>query len=383
MCHTGSDKGYLKNALMIQLRVFPTCQEALPYFSRTAKNNGDGSWQVLLPKKNNGDGSWQIFSLQCRRITLITVLLVLFFGKMDAQSVEQRYTYSHPQMGTVFKLIFYTDKDSSFANALAERVFARVDTLNGVYSDYLPESELSRLSDMAGSGKKIKVSDDLWQILRLSKGFSRVSNGSFDITVGALTRLWRKARNMKELPDSVRIQAALATVGSEFIHCSSGQQVQLEKKGTRLDLGGIAQGFAADECLHILKKASVFRALADAGGDIALGEAPPGTEGWSIERATGLAAPAATEILMLANCGITTSGAQYRYFESGGTRYSHIVDPRTGWGMTHRNLVTIKAPNAVTADAWATALSVMSEQEWLTLRPKHKDLTVWIAVMPL
>lgn len=314
----------------------------------------------------------------------IGLLLFIFICQtVNAQSNFRRYTYTHPQMGTVFKLVFYTDKDSSFANNIAAQVFIRVDSLNAVFSDYLPESELSRLSDKAGSGEKVKVSADLWKILQLSKKYSAASNGAFDITVGATTRLWRKARNMKELPDSSQVSKAVMTVGYQSILLKKGRYAMLEKKGTRLDLGGIAQGFAADECLKMLKKAGIRMALADAGGDIALGDPPPDAAGWTIERATGRPGVEATEILVLSNCGITTSGAQYRYFESGGIRYSHIVNPRTGWGMTHRNLVTVKAPDAVTADAWATALSVMSEQEWLTLQCKHRDLKVWITVMNL
>ncbi len=316
-------------------------------------------------------------------IRIITLLFGCLTFSLTAQTPAQRFTFQHPQMGTVFNVVFFANMDSVAARAVAAKVFARIDTLNAIYSDYLPESELSRLSDKAGSGEKVKVSPEMWDILRLANQYSRASNGCFDVTVGAVTRLWRKARNMKELPDTSRITAARATVGYASIQFYKGHRVRLGKKGTRLDLGGIAQGYAADDCLQLLKKAGISRALVDAGGDIALGDPPPGTTGWTIERATGNDGPEKTVVMTLSNCGITTSGAQYRFFESGGVRYSHIVDPRTGWGMTHRHLVTVQAPNAVTADAWATALSVMSEKEWLTLRRKHKDLKVWIAQLPL
>jgi len=269
---------------------------------------------------------------------------------------QQRYEFSHPQMGTVFRLVFYTEKDSVSAQAIAARIFARVDTLNAIFSDYLPESELSRLSDQAGIGKKVPVSKELWEILRLSKSYAKASDGAFDPTIGALTRLWRRARNLKEPPDLARIVAALETVDYRSIRLYKNRRVQLKLKGTRLDLGGIAQGYAADECLALLRATGISSALADAGGDIVLGHAPPGNKGWAIERPL---TDSTTETLFLANCGITTSGATYRYFEAAnGMRYSHIIDPRTGWGITQPRLVTILAPNAITADAWATALSV-------------------------
>lgn len=306
------------------------------------------------------------FNLSALTFNLLLLIPVLL-------NAQQRYEFSHPQMGTVFRLVFYTEKDSATAQSIAKQVFDRVDTLNAIFSDYLPESELNRLSDKAGSGKKIQVSEPLWEILRLSKHYAKASKGAFDPTVGALTRLWRRARNLKEPPDSTRIAAALETVDYRSIRLYKNRRVQLKLKGTRLDLGGIAQGYAADECLSILKAAGISIALADAGGDIALGAAPPGVKGWHIERITS---DSIKETLVLANCGITTSGATYRYFEAAnGVRYSHILDPRTGWGITQPRLVTVLAPNAVTADAWATALSVSRK-----VNPKVRlfDIKFWM-----
>lgn len=286
---------------------------------------------------------------------------------------QQRYEFSHPQMGTVFRLVFYTEKDSTTAQSIAKQVFDRVDTLNAIFSDYFPESELNRLSDKAGSREKIQISEPLWNILRLSKSYAKASKGAFDPSVGALTRLWRRARNLKEPPDSAWIAAALTTVDYRSIRLYKNCRVQLKLKGTRLDLGGIAQGYAADECLSILKGAGISIALADAGGDIALGDAPPGAKGWSIERITS---DSTKETLVLANCGITTSGATYRYFEdANGVRYSHIVDPRTGWGITQQRLVTVLAPHAITADAWATAVSVTGKS---SRKKGSGDIKVWM-----
>lgn len=306
------------------------------------------------------------FNLSTLTFSLLLLLPVLL-------PAQQRYEFSHPKMGTVFRLVFYTEKDAATAQSIAKQVFDRVDTLNAIFSDYLPESELNRLSDKAGSGEKIQVSEALWKILRLSKSYAKASDGAFDPTIGALTRLWRRARNLKELPDSARIAAALKTVNYRAIRLYKNYQVRLKRKGTRLDLGGIAQGYAADECLALLQEAGISIALADAGGDIALGDAPPGSKGWHIERITS---DSTKETLVLANRGITTSGATYRYFETAnGVRYSHIVDPRTGWGITQHRLVTVLAPNALTADAWATALSVAGKSSRKKIRFKIK---IWI-----
>lgn len=287
-------------------------------------------------------------------------------------------------MGTVFRLVFYADLDTVAASALAGRVFGRVDTLNAIFSDYQPESELNRLSDRAGASASTPVSAELEDILRRACRFSKASDGAFDVTVGALTRLWRRAFHQQELPDPVRLEAARKTVGWRYIRFGRHGEVQLTQGGTRLDLGGIAPGYAADECLRLLRAAGVHRALVDAGGDIALGDAPPDTPGWQIETPViDSDGRLGAEKKYLTNCGITTSGATYKYLEANGRRYSHIVDPSTGYGLTHRNLVCVQAPDATTADAWATAISVAGEAKWKKWKKRHPELNVRVVETPL
>lgn len=292
---------------------------------------------------------------------------------------EQRFEYTWPQMGATFKLVFYAT-DTLLARRAALAVVDRIDTLNAILSDYRPDSELMRLCEQAGTGQKVAVSADLWRVLHLSARYARRSRGAFDPTVGPLTRLWRRARHLQELPDTGRIEEARALVNWEnMILYRNPRRVELKNKGMKLDLGGIGQGFAADECLRVLRRFGIKRALADAGGDIALGDPPPGVRGWSVAIPDQFA-PAP---LLLSNCGITTSGATARYLEANGRRYSHIVDPRTGWGVSHRVLVTVKAPSATEADAWATAISVMGKSNWEAMKNRYPRVKVWAGELPL
>lgn len=279
-------------------------------------------------------------------------------------------------MGTVFRLVFYTEQYPANAATTAARIFHWVDTLNQIFSDYLPESELNRLSDQAGKPAPVRVSTELADILQRARQFSKASDGAFDVTVGALTRLWRRARNLQEMPDSARLQAALQTVDWKSVRFRGKKYIRLTRPGARLDLGGIAQGYAADECLRLLRDAGIRQALVDAGGDIALGDAPPDAAGWRIEIPG--ARPDSPEVLYLSNCGITTSGATYRYLEINGIRYSHIVNPKTGLGLTHRILVTVQAPDATTADAWATAISVGGATGWKKWEKRRYKVRVWL-----
>jgi len=307
----------------------------------------------------------------------LTVLLCLHTG--IAARTQTRFEFSHPQMGTVFRLVFYADQDSADAQVLAKTIFDRIDALNMLFSDWLPESELNRLCQYAGATGCQKVSVELADILKKSGMYARQSRGAFDCTVGALTRLWRRSRNLKELPEPERIASALETVGWKNLRVHPRTScVRLRKAGMMLDLGGIAQGWTADDCLATLRQNGVTMALVDAGGDIALGEPPPGKEGWQIE----IPSTDGNKRMVLKNCGITTSGAAYRYLDLDGKRYSHIIDPRTGQPLTHRTQVTVLAESATTADAWATAISVMGEKKWKSLKSKP-GIKVWISESPL
>ncbi len=296
-----------------------------------------------------------------------------------SQPAEKKYTYAHPQMGTTFKITFYSRLDSISSHAIATEIFSKIDSLNLLFSDYLPESELNRLCNQAGNLNWINISSDLWNILDLSNYFTQASSGAFDVSVGAITRLWRKARAMKELPDSTLISNTLRSSGHTCVQLKPKQQARILQAGTRLDLGGIAQGYTADICLNLLRSKGIRRALVDAGGDIAIGDPPPYSNGWLIyfpsysnDNTDHL------DSLRLSNCGITTSGATTRYLEVNNIKYSHIIDPRTGWALTENYLVTVQAPNATIADAWATALNVLGPLGWELIRDEHPELNVWI-----
>ena len=307
----------------------------------------------------------------------LTVLLCLHTG--IAARTQTRFEFGHPQMGTVFRLVFYANQDSTEAQILAKTIFDRIDTLNMRFSDWLPESELNQLCRHAGEKGCRKVSAELADILNKSGLYARQSRGAFDCTVGALTRLWRRSRNLKELPEPERIASALKTVGWRNLRVHPRTScVRLREAGMMLDLGGIAQGWTADDCLATLWKNGVTMALVDAGGDIAMGEPPPGKEGWQIE----IPSADGNKRMILKNSGLTTSGAAYRYLELDGKRYSHIINPRTGQPLTHRTQVTVLAENATTADAWATAISVMGEKEWKSLKRKP-EIKVLISESPL
>jgi FAD:protein FMN transferase len=266
-------------------------------------------------------------------------------------------------MGTTFRIVLYATDEATGRHA-AERAFARIAQLDERLTDYQPTSELSRLTRDA-VGHPVRVSDDLLGVLLPAQDLARRSDGAFDITVGPLTRLWRRARREVELPSTDDLAAARQATGFQLLHVDAeARSAWVERPGMQLDAGGIAKGYAANNALEVLAALRCPRALVAAGGDIAIGDPPPGRLGWEIALA-GLdaARTAPSSPLTLAHAGVSTSGDAEQWVEIAGVRYSHILDPRTGRPLTGHSSVTVIAGDATTSDMLATAVDVLGPDE--------------------
>lgn len=269
-----------------------------------------------------------------------------------------RFEFTEPRMGTEFRILMYA-ADASQAGAAAREAFDKIAFLDSLMSDYREDSEISRLGEIPSESKvKTPVSDELWRVLSFAQDVSKRSDGAFDITAGPLTKIWRRAFRQKNFPDPQEIKVALESTGYKNLEVNKNKTVRFKKPGMRLDLGGVAKGFAVDEAMKIIQAHGLTIALVDGGGDMLAGDGPPGTMGWLIEKPVMTDDGPGIEKVVLKNAAIATSGATYQFLEHEGKRYSHIVDPRTGLGVTSSQLITVTAPTCMEADAWATAMSV-------------------------
>jgi thiamine biosynthesis lipoprotein len=298
-------------------------------------------------------------------------LLAVFVGLvlLPAEPARRlrRFTFTEVHMGTQFKIVLYA-ADEATAKVAVKAAFARAAELDQIMSDYKADSELMRLCKQAG-GKPVRVSEDLFAILTRAQEVSRRSDGAFDVTVGPIVRLWRRARRTRQLPNPAKLARALKLVGYRNIRLDPERRtVQLLLPGMLLDLGGIAKGYAAEELLAVLRRYGITRALVAASGDIAVGDAPPDARGWKIGVAS-LQDPAGTptRYVVLTHAGISTAGDAQQHVEIEGKRYSHIVDPRTGIPLVGRSSVTVIAPDATTSDGLDTAIDVMGPEKGLAL----------------
>lgn len=274
-------------------------------------------------------------------------------------------------MGTAFSILLYAENEE-LAAAASRAAYAKIADLNASMSDYVAESELSRLSRTSGGGPQ-PVSPELFAVLQASQHYAAMSGGAFDVTVGPIVKLWRSTRKSKTMPERSELESALAHMGwKRLVLDAAIRTATLEKPGMLLDLGAIAKGYAADRALAVLARHGIRRAVVDAGGNMAIGDPPPDRPAWriAVHDEPGM-------ILLLARCGISTSGDLEQFVEIDGKRYSHLLDPKTGLGLMNRALVTVVAQDAMAADALSTAVSVLGPKQGIKLAEDLPDTEAW------
>ena len=306
-------------------------------------------------------------------------LLVLSTGcnVFIPESKWQRFEYVEGEMGVDFKLKFYTSSEAK-AERVAKSVYSRVEELNYIFSDYEPNSELSRLS-RAPVGIPIKVSDELFEVLSIAQKLSLQTRGAFDITAGASVRLWRELRRERERnPNKVlslkELRSAQKRVGfNQLKFNNKNKTVTLTASGLQLDLGGIAKGYVVDEAMGMLKRKGINRAFVAASGDILVSRAPLNRPGWKIEvRDVDEFGNIYPRTIYLNNSALSTSGDTEQFVEINGSVFSHIVDPRTGIGLTSRIQVSVISASSTLSDCFATAICVLGKEEGLQFADTRK-----------
>ena len=313
-------------------------------------------------------------------LTLLLFLLLSVATLSPVASAEPelaRFEFTQTEMAVPIRIVLYA-ADSTTAGAAAQAAFGRFHELNAILSDYDPESELRRLCDASKEGSPVRVGDDLWRVLERALDLSGRSDGAFDVTVGPVVRLWRSARQTKELPSPESIQAALARVGYRFVRLDPGKHtVELLRPKMRLDLGGIAKGYAVDEALAVLRKRGIVHTMVEAGGNIGFGDAPPGKPGWRV----GIAPPEPgppREHLWLAGGHIDFRRHVAVSSIIQGKRYSHLINPKTGMPLVDHCQVTLVGPDGLSTDGVSTAVAILGPEKGLKLVDSLPDAAALI-----
>jgi len=303
------------------------------------------------------------------RYLILLWFLVVFSEGMGYQVFEKDC------MGAKF-IVLIDEDDKLKAERGATAAFKEGERLNMALSDYEGSSELVRFSESSQTGRKFALSDDLFRVLSHGQELSRESDGCFDVTIGPLSRLWRIARFRKKMPAEEKLSAARNRVGYQNLHLSAKDQTGiLTNPDMVLDLGGIAKGYAADRMLKTLRKRGLNRCLIDAGGDLVIGAPPRDAKGWKVE--IGGRKHPTLPILHLSNLAVATSGDIEQFVTLNGKRFSHLIDPGTGLGLTTQCQVTVIAPSGMEADSLASAFLVMGSRKSKEYLENKTDITAF------
>ena len=270
------------------------------------------------------------------------------------------------KMGSRFEITAVHDQEAA-AHEAVEAAWAEIDRLEAMISSWREDSETSAVNRNAGV-RPVRVSPELFRLIRRAVKVSELTAGAFDITFAGVGDLWDFRSGESAVPGRERIAAALRHVGYRRIVLDEERgTVFLDDPGARIGFGAIGKGYAANRAVFVLKEHGVRGGLVSAGGDlVAFGRREDG-EPWSIAIAHPRDPKRVLARIPLTEQAVVTSGDYEQYFIHDGRRYSHIIDPRTGWPASGLQAVTVICPDAELADALATAAFVLGIEEGLAL----------------
>ena len=297
----------------------------------------------------------------CRLFLIVLLISSSAYGQIS------RFQFTENKMGSPFQIIFY-HMDSAEASQAAKESFNLIDSLNLIFSDYDTKSEISQLAVHSGKHPQ-KISPALFDVIKLSVEANQKSQNTFSIHAGALTKLWRHARTENKFPGKAQVRKARHLSSKKYFQFfSRDSSMLILVNGASMDFGGIVKGYTAQKVIELLHTKNIHHALVDAGGDIVMSKPPPGKKGWSVAVSLpGDDEELVEQQLLLSDKAVATSGNMYQFIEHDGKKYSHIINPKTGFGITDQRQVTVIANDGATADWLATACSILPISKALKL----------------
>lgn len=291
------------------------------------------------------------------------VLLALWPAPSPA---EASFKAVRQLMGSRFEITALA-ADRQLAAAAVEAAYGEIARIERLISSWDPDSQTSRINRAAGR-QPVAVDPELFRLVRRSLKVSRLTGGAFDISYAALDRLWRFDGSMAALPDSASVAASVAGVDYRKIHLhADSSAVFLKGRGMRIGFGAIGKGYAANRARDLMRRMGIERGLVNAGGDLVAWGAGPDGGRWRVGIADPKAEGRAIAWLLVGDGAVVTSGDYQKFAVIDGRRYAHIIDPRTGWPASGVKSATVLCADAELADALATAVFVLGEEEGLRL----------------
>jgi len=313
------------------------------------------------------------YQTACRRLGVVTLVGVLLAGcSENDRPLEPPVRFEGGIFGTYYQITLVDPLTQGEANALEEGILAEMEDVDQAMSTYRDDSELVAFND-APLNEWQPLSNELIEVLAISRSVSEASKGAFDITIGDVVNLWSFGPEARpeEVPSEAELSERMATIGFDAVEVDTQRMQARRLRDVFADLSGVAKGHATDRVAAYLDQQGIDNYLVNIGGGlIARGyrdieDQTPWRVGIEVPQS---GVPEAQHVIVLEGMSVATSGDYRNYFEVDGERFSHLLDPRTGQPIKHQLAsVSVFHPSNAWADAWATALTVVGSEQGMQL----------------
>ncbi|WP_276166310.1 FAD:protein FMN transferase [Zobellia alginiliquefaciens] len=288
-------------------------------------------------------------------------LFILLFCLSASINAQQAYTKTLKLMGSRFDITVVA-KDSVDGNKNISLAVDEISRIENLISSWNPDSETSKINKNAGI-QPVSVSPELYQLIERAINLSKLTDGAFDISYASMDNIWVFDGSMTQMPNRSSIASSVAKVGFQNILLNpQDSSVFLKKKDMKIGFGGIGKGYAADMAKKLLIEKRVPAGIINASGDMNTWGKQPNGEPWKVAITNPMNKNKTFALLPIAQGAVVTSGDYEKFVNFKGKRYSHIIDPRTGYPSSGIISVTVFAPKAELADALATSVFVMGKE---------------------
>lgn len=303
--------------------------------------------------------------------SILLKIVLLLISTFSFSQVEQTKTVN--LMGSVFQITL-VDSDSISAHQNINKAILEIERIENLISEWRPQTQISKVNQNAGI-KPVQVDKEVFELTKKAIWFSEISNGAFDISIIAMDKIWKFDGTMEKLPSKKAIRNSIINVNYKNIVLDSiNSTIFLSKKGMKIGFGSIGKGYAADKARKLLQESGIKAGIINAAGDIAAWGTQINGNPWRIGVNNPLETGETIEILEFSgNNAVTTSGNYEKYVEINNKRYSHIINPKTGYPSTELISVTIIGPNAEMCNGFSTSIMVLGLKKGIKLINRFPD----------
>ena len=264
-------------------------------------------------------------------------------------------------------------KDSLSAENSIDKIIAEISRIENLISDWKPTSQVSEVNQNAGI-KPVKVDKEVFELAKRALHFSEITNGAFDISFAAMDRIWKFDGSMTEMPSAEAIKKSVEKVGYKNIILDSTQStIFLKIKGMKIGFGALGEGYATNKCRDLMLSKGITAGIVNASGDMTVWGKQPNGKDWKIGMTNPFHTDEVFAVVPLKEGAVTTSGSYEKFVVFNGKRYSHIINPATGYPSTGLCSVSVFGPNAETANGFSTSIMILGQKEGLNLIKNYPD----------